>query len=503
MSILHLIPDTNLFIQCRPLEELDWSIWAEFDEIHIIVCRPVQREIDNQKKRGNDRVGKRARKTNALFRRSINSKNGYELIQEAKPQIKLLVDPTYQPTSVLRDQLDYSEIDDQIVGCAYTFKACNPESDVRLLTHDTGPMASAQMCSLPFAEIPDDWILPPESNDTEKENAKLREELERYKKTEPHFVISCLNHNGDDINSFEFEGVCYEPLTGTEVSELMNSLTRRFPLVTDFEGQEPKRGKPKNLPNHVLGKEVFTPASQQEISDYTEKDYPEWVEKCTHILEQLHLYLEKQCPPVFFSFTAVNTGTRPGKSALVTITAKGNFQIRPPQIKDTDDEESEQDDLKRKLGLPPPPRPPKGKWTTNDIFNLNNLYNQLQPSVIGRIRSPQDFELPDLTGRLHFQRDPNEFYYKPERATVPEASFSLECAQWRHGVDAEIFEGELVYPRDSQKVSGALECLIQAENLSAPIKKTVPVRGSIKFVNIREHAKNLVKNLIGNTSVTY
>ncbi|MDE0154631.1 MAG: PIN domain-containing protein [Gammaproteobacteria bacterium] len=121
MSILHFIPDTNLFTQCRPLEELDWSIWAEFDEIHVIVCRPVQREIDNQKTRGNDRVAKRARKTNSLFRRIINSKNGYELIQEAKPQIKLLVDPTYQPSSDLRDQLDYNEIDDQIVRATAHF----------------------------------------------------------------------------------------------------------------------------------------------------------------------------------------------------------------------------------------------------------------------------------------------------------------------------------------------------------------------------------------------
>ena len=503
MSVLHFIPDTNLFVQCRPLEELDWSIWAEFDEINVIVCRPVQREIDNQKRRGNDRVGKRARKTNALFRRIINSESGYELIQEAKPQVKLLVDPTYQPSLDLRDQLDYNEIDDQIIGCVYSFKARNPESDIRLLTHDTGPMASAQMCSLPFAEIPDDWILPPESNDTEKENTKLREQLERYKKTGPYFVISCLDHNGDDINSFEFESVCYEPLAETEISELMNSLTRQFPLATGFGEQEPERHNPKKALNYALGKEVLTPASQREISDYTEKDYPEWVEKCAHILEQLHLYLEKQCPPVFFSFTAANTGTRPGKSAFVTITAKGKFLIRPPQTKDTDDDESEQDDLKRKLGLPPPPRPPKGKWITNDIFNLNNLYNQFQPAVMGRIGALQDFELPDLAGRFSFQRDPNEFYYKPDRATEPEASFSLECAQWRHGVDAETFEGELVYARDSQKVSGALECLIQAENLSAPVKKTVPVRGSIKFVSIREHAKNLVKNLIDNTSITY
>ena len=497
MRILYFIPDTNLFIQCRSLEELNWSIWADFDEVRLVVCRPVQREIDNQKNRGNDRIGKRARKAHSLFREIITSDNNYKLIRKSKPQIKLYVDPSYLPSPELENQLDYNEVDDQIVGCVYTFKDRNPESDVRLLTHDSGSMASANMCSLPFVNIPDDWILPPENNDTEKEITKLRTEVEKYKKTEPHFVISCLNNNGGDTKSFEFESICYEPLTETEISELMNSLTCQFPLITDFGEQEPKRRKPKNLPNHILGKEeVFTPASQQEISNYTEKDYPEWVEKCIRNLEQLHLYLEKQYPPIFFSFTAVNTGTRPGKSALVTITAKGDILIRPPQIEDADDEESEQGDLKKKLSLPPPPRPPKGKWTNNDSnFNLNKLFNQLQLPEIGRIMSPEDFELPDLTGRFNFQRDPNKFYYKPEYATEPEASFSLECAQWRHAMDAEIFECQLFYPRDSQNVSGALECLIQAENLSTPIKKTVPVRGRIEFVNIREHAENLIKNL--------
>lgn len=46
---LSFFPDTNLFIQCRPLGELDWSEWADFEEVHLIVCRTVQREIDRQK----------------------------------------------------------------------------------------------------------------------------------------------------------------------------------------------------------------------------------------------------------------------------------------------------------------------------------------------------------------------------------------------------------------------------------------------------------------------
>jgi len=58
-KILHLFSDTNLLIQCRPVEELDWEQWKEFDEVHVIVSRPVQKETDKHKNSGSDRLAKR------------------------------------------------------------------------------------------------------------------------------------------------------------------------------------------------------------------------------------------------------------------------------------------------------------------------------------------------------------------------------------------------------------------------------------------------------------
>lgn len=67
---LYLFPDTNLFIQCLDLQELDWSKWPDVAEVHLIVSLPVQQEIDKQKTLGqNSRVGRRARRTySSLFR---------------------------------------------------------------------------------------------------------------------------------------------------------------------------------------------------------------------------------------------------------------------------------------------------------------------------------------------------------------------------------------------------------------------------------------------------
>lgn len=139
---LCLFPDTNVFIQCRPLEEFDWSEWADFEEVYLIVCRTVQREIDRQKTHGNDRVAQRARKTNSLFRHIIEK--GYKVIREDGPPVKLILESSSVPSNELKDDLDYSNPDDEIIGFLYKYKQQYPEADVRLLTHDTGPMMTAK-----------------------------------------------------------------------------------------------------------------------------------------------------------------------------------------------------------------------------------------------------------------------------------------------------------------------------------------------------------------------
>ena len=499
MKILHLFPDTNLFVQCRALEELDWSVWAAFDEVYLIVCRPVQREIDNQKGKGDDRIGRRARQAHSLFREIILSEHGFKVIRKTRPPVRLVVEPSNLPNPALADHLDYTKVDDEIVGCVHAHREQNPESDTRLLTHDSGPMASARMLSVPFVPIPDNWLLQPESNEEERENKRLKNELERLKKAEPQFAISCLDDEGNETNSLEFEYSIYEPLTDNEISTYLDSLKEQFPLTTDFGPRESREREPQVLAARILGiKEVFKPASDEKITAYTETNYPAWVERCEHMLRQLHVSLEKEANPLVFSFSAENEGTRPGKDALITITAKGNFQIRPPQIEDDGEDDGEQDDSGKILSLPLPPKPPKGKWTTkSSILNQHNLTDLL--SGMGAVARPLALSPPPLPELLSRGRDTNQFYYKPNRSEAPAESFSLECEQWRHGIDAEIFEGELCVDGNAQEIHGALECRIHAENLSTPAEKTIPVRGRIRPVSARTFAEKLIDNLLSSS----
>lgn len=499
MNTLHLIPDTNLFIQCHDLGELDWSRLGEFDEIHLIVCRPVQREIDRQKQRGNDRIGRRARKTYSMFREIIVGCETCKLIREADPLVKLFIDRSCLPNPTLEDRLDYGETDDQIVGCADTYRKQHPDFDARLLTHDSGSMASARMSSVPFVPIPDSWLRPPEDNEMERENKRLLARLAHIENAAPRFAIAHAGGaHGDKTDTLEFEWLVYEKLSDDAILDIVRSLRDQFPLVTDYRSREPVERRMQLASDSVLSiRETYTPPSEREIARYTKTEYPAWIERCENILRKLHVSLEKKSDPVFFLFSSKNDGSRPGKDVLVTIEAQGNFLIRPPQIEDDEKEDETQGASDHDLSFPSSPRPPKGKLTKNPDFRalaeLNQRYGRMLPIMDTIRHTPfQPIPLLETANRRH---DPNAFYYKPNRFMEPSEAFSLECEQWRHGLNAEPFEGELCFDRNAEEIRGALECRIHAENLTIPAKKLIRVRGKPKPFDVRSFARKMMEDL--------
>ena len=499
VRILYLFPDTNLFIQCRPLEEIDWSAWVEFDEVHLIVSHPVLREIDNQKTRGNNRVGRRARRTNSLFRDIIVGTEDYKLIQDAGPHVRLVVNSSWRPSPELADQLDYGKPDDEIVGCLHAFRKARPGDDARLLTHDSGPMATAKMLSLPYEPVPDDWLVPPESSDTEREKNRLQAELDRLKKTEPQIRLTCLDDYGKETDALHFAYTIYEPLTDDELTQLMESLRRHFPLATDFGSRDPaERVPPLGILGHNI-KEIYTPSSDEEIAAYRDEKYPEWLRSCEDELRHLHTALQGDALQTGFRFSAVNEGSRPANDALITFKATGRIQICAPPRRE--------DEMREPIQLPPAPSVPHGNWTqspaelfghTSEVADLlrnfqrqTDLMRSMLPGyalpIIPPIKQPI---LPSVP-----KRDPNAFYYKPELPEVPTASFSLECEQWRHSLNPEVFDGDIHFDLNAGEISGALECVIQAENISDPVRKTVRIMITVTQVSASERAKALIKTL--------
>jgi PIN domain-containing protein len=485
---IQLFPDTNLFVQCRPLDQLNWSLVGEFDEIDLIVSRPIQSEIDNQKNKGRDRLGDRARATSSLFREMIISGHGKKIIKEQNPIVRLSIRQELRPIASLADRLNYDERDDQLVGIAYGFRQDTAGADVRVLTHDIGPMASAQMVGLPFIPIPDDWLLAPETTEAEKKVTALKKEIARLKDNEPNFSISFLNHLDTPAEILEVDVVEYQPVRDSEVGELMSRIKSKFALESDFGPRDSSHRTGRRFGFSLP--ETFVPATENEIASYRAR-YPKWLVECEEKLRSFHDILQRQEGFPHFTFVAVNDGTRPGKDVLVSVKARGNFAIVPPPSQsDSNEEETES------IALPTPPPVPRGTWKTSGFLGeyqdvMGRLGNFWGPTI-GHI-VPERVRLGPFDVPKH---DPNAFYYKPKRPSTPSSEFELDCEQWRHGIDAEKFRGEIHVEEQGKDISGALEFWIHAENLTDPIMKRVPVRISIRQESAYYAAKNRVEYLL-------
>ena len=499
-SILYLFPDTNLFIQCRSIVELPWSDLGDFDEIRLVVCRPVLREIDNQKNRGNDRVGQRARATYKVFRNIIASHLNYQVVNEGKPIVKICLEASLLPSPELQDRLDYNKPDDEIIGCLHRFQRDNQDKDVQLLTHDGGPMMAAKSVGLSFVPIDDNWLLAPENSQSEREVARLRDRVAQLEKAEPQVQLTCVDEQGEQLQSLNVDHLVYSRLTEDDVAALLGSLKDRFRPAEDFGSREREVRRVSGVVAKIFGAmEIYTPARDEVIANYLNEDYPKWIKKCEDIFVALHETLQEERRRLVLSFVATNVGTRPAKDVLMQIGAKGAVKVCVPF---EDDEKDHEEEAVTNLRLPSPPRPPRGQWkpapSSLDLLsgNIPNIASALSSELL----FPQSILGPDLAfpvGPLDSRRDPNVFYYKPSRPRDPVESFSLECEQWRHGTDEKHFDVQVSADLAEDDIRGAVECSIHAENLSAPFRLVIPVRITIKRVSPRNRAEQLIEDLRG------
>ena len=441
---LYLFPDTNLFIQCRALKELDWSHWSDFSEIHLIVSRPVQREIDSQKNRGNDRIGRRALKAYKLFRRILlKSDHDYLLVHEAVPQVKLFLAGPGKPSSELMDVLDYTKADDELVGYMWEYQNQDENRDVRLLTHDSGPMMTAKAIDLPFIPIPDSWLLPPEPNKAEQEIRRLNEQINQLK-AGPKFEIAFLDQHRNEIRDITTSLQIPLPLSETEIDALTLTLKRKLPQLNWF------------LPNLNFDQGCH------------DRLYQKWIGRCREAFANLHKGLQMESRGIIFSIMAANTGVSPARDVLVEIETKGKFLALP--FRESDEFESG----KWRVSLPQPPKP-------MDSLGFDRAYSE-------------SLMLPHgLDG--NYPRDANAFYYKPTRPVSPVTSHQIECVQWRHGLDSMYFDCEVFVGQAIDENRGVIECTIHADNLPTPAKAHVLVRIEVEGVKVVDRAKDLIANL--------
>lgn len=483
---LYLFPDTNLFFQCKALDQLEWTRFGA-DRVELIVTRPIIAEIDSHKGKGNSRLAKRARGASSIIGAALVAESGFLRVNHATCDVRLYVKATLKEDPALDEKLAYTERDHQLVGIASRFANENPETDVRVLTHDNGVLAAASGVGLKFERVPEDWLLEPETDERDKQLSALQQQLKKYQDAEPIIEIDLESpaHTGRLI---EVESPLYLPLAEDEIARLLDRLQAEIPVETDFGPTEGNGVSPTSgLQSWLMARKVFKPSTEEDVENYCAVLYPEWLKRCETVFRSLADELNAQKSWPLISLHLRNSGARPAQDVLVSFECEGKFLLAVPSVDNDEDEAGEECDPIR---LPPPPAAPKGVWEEQP-HPLNDLRSSIERAqrlqFLGLPAQPRYWDMPEIS-----KVKQNAFYYDGGRPKQPVVQIALTCQQLRHQIHVERFWFELRWSENDAPVQAALRVNVHAANMTDIVTRHFRMHMKTRAESVFEDADALI-----------
>jgi hypothetical protein len=453
MTVVTYFPDSNVFLQCKPLSDVDWKTQTSAGEIRLLISPIIQREIDRLKGDGRGRRADRARKTATLFRSILHSNDGVVIVRESKPRVTLAFAPTSTREVVPPADLDLSYADERLVAEILAYRSVHPGVDAMLLSLDIGPLLAARRHGLPCVEVPDDWLLLPEPNEAERKLALLERRVHALESTRAEIQIIAEDGSEQEVSNFDFDLQSCRDFTPQEIAELMDMIRQNHPMATDFSQDRSAEAKFFGRAMGIV--HDWKPPTETEIQRYQTETYPGWLNDAERFLEALPSVLDLARREKTVRFRVKNSGNFPAENVIVQLRTYGDLTFRSPS------------DIEKKSSgrpkLPDPPSPPSGRFLRHaSIFGLDPVAQpHHDPISIAPILHPRP-------------RDRHTFYWSRGRPSGEETEWKFECTELRHQFQDEIFDCPLRLTAKSNG-SGVVECFVSASNLPEPVSCKVPV----------------------------
>ncbi|MBV8330975.1 MAG: hypothetical protein JOZ61_10985 [Verrucomicrobia bacterium] len=410
--------DTNVFLQCKDLEQPPWHEITPAVHVRLMVPLTVCEEVDRLKNDGKDRRAKRARLASTRFAKILESPEQRTIVCAGKPTVTLEFGPNTDFGSKAFAGMDLSRPDSRIVAEALDYTFEEPERDIRLVTGDTFPKVLAKRLDLPFVAVTKEWLLKPENDPRDKQIQLLTEENERLKN-----VYASLALVAED--SVEIDLPRYLPLTEDEIAELLTATTESFPSET--EGKDPR--ELHNYDGRVIGPGEFR---------LYDKSYSSWLANLRNFLAGIHILLNAAYQKSAVAFAFDNNGVRPIEDLLIELKAHGDLLLQHGNGE------------KERVLIQAPELPKLG----------------LHGRAENRFWMPQQTAIHDY-GEFHCMfSDPN-----------PQKSLTYSWKEFFHNRNPEELVVRVAPVPDTVR-GGMIECIVTARNLP----KTVTARTKVSFI---------------------
>ena len=346
--MIYIFPDTNIFLHYRSFDELDWLPFAGLGEKEatLVVAFAVVHELDDHKRRhgGPRSRRKRAGEVSGRLWKYLESGNPALL-----PTGTHLQSPSGEPTIDFEAHgLTKDNQDDQILATVIQFKQENQDAKVCIVSADTGIKLKAKMRGIDVASPPEDRLLPLEVDEVEKENLRLKRELDQLKSRTPRLSIAFAN--GDDKIAVWLEPV--EPVPEVTINRRLARIRSWFKVTSTPEA---------GMPIRIIG----DPTSEMDWETYR-KDVGHYVEAFEAYVRASSEAMVARSMSFSVQIVIRNDGNAPAKNVDVYLEPQNGAQIAG------------------KLFLPDTPSVPKRPRPERKLIGLEAIRSPLSdfPSVL-------------------------------------------------------------------------------------------------------------------------
>lgn len=416
--------DTNIFIQCKSIHELPFNDLFPETKIQLLIPRGVIKELDDFKSQGNTRRAKRAKAAIKLINK-IPIGDFYEI----NNYLSLGLTSKKQLSAHPKQQgLDLDKVDDSIIQDIIAYTALT-KKEVSLITNDGLLITTAKEYDCDFNEIPESWLLAPETSTHEKQIKALEEKIKALESQSPKVDVQCFEGE-HTITKLHLTLKSYPPLCNEELNNLVKIFTDKSPM-------HPKENMDNIFP------EIKPPVDTKAQLKYENQDYPEWVERISILIKHLPNYLNHRNNLRTLGFGINNNGSVPAENTLIRLEVSESFNFQSP-----------------KTILWEFPKAPKPKPLTASV----------------ELRQDRDFLLkPTRRDLVKKDLDKPTFYWKDKMHENHANLWELECEEFRHKHESQPIWLDLKPVDSNHHKSGEIKCTVSAKNIAEPVEFKIPI----------------------------
>lgn len=347
--------DTNVFLHFKLFDHIPWYKILNTDKVKIIIAPIVISELDEHKYNERAKIRKRAKNILSKLHNYIG--NGS---LSAKINGKLnLVFITKQPSkeTFSNFKLNHNSQDDHLLACILEYCEENTEENVILVTSDIGPILKANSLKIQTLKMPDEYLLPFETDKNTKKIKKLEQENYFLKNIMPDTKL--FFKNKQTTKTFFIKSAL--DIDDNYIEKKINSLKSKFPPKAFEENKNPKNVKEKW--NFGLNELISTLSYKKEFIEQYNNELKDFYDKHESYLVDYIIYLNIKRLSFNIDLYICNDGNSPAEDIDLFLHFPNGFEL------------SKKSDFVEKPKKPYPPRMRKLFDFNIPIPHLTSFHN--------------------------------------------------------------------------------------------------------------------------------